>query len=224
MILCIETSSTVCSVAIVENGVLIALEESNEAKNHSSVLVPMVDMVLERAGVRFTQLTAVAVSAGPGSYTGLRIGTSTAKGYCMALGVPLISVSTLPAIANGYVNELGIQKGLVCPMFDARRQEVYFWLGDTEGNELKPVQPLILEDTAFASFLATQKIVFIGEGSKKASLVLRHSNASFVPNFNPSAKWLGPIAEEKFRKGDFENVAYFEPFYLKETLINVKKA
>ena len=224
MILCIETSSTVCSVALFEEGELVAFSESNEAKNHSTVLVPMVDNVLSKARISFSQLTAVAISAGPGSYTGLRIGTSTAKGFCMALDIPLISISTLPAIAQGYVRENNIKEGLICPMFDARRMEVYYWLGDFNGKELHPVQPLVLDELSFASLLEQQKIIFIGEGSKKACSLLSHKNASFASDFNPSARWLGVIAEKKLLLGEVEDVAYYEPFYLKETMINIKKA
>ncbi len=223
MILCIETSSLVCSVALFQGGALIAYEESFLAKNHSSVIIPMIDQLMASSGTDFKALKAIAVSSGPGSYTGLRIGVSTAKGFCSALDIPLIGIPTLQAIANGFVGTSGYKDGLICPMFDARRMEVYYWLGDYMGNEIHAVKPLILEDESFADLLKEQKIYFIGDGSKKTATVLDHQNAAFVPDFQPSARWLGSLAQEKYAKAKFEDVAYFEPFYLKETVVAVKK-
>jgi len=224
MILCIETSSTVCSVALFSQRKLVALEESFIAKNHSSVIIPMLDQLMEKAAVSYEQLKAVAISSGPGSYTGLRIGVSTAKGFCDALSIPLISVPTLQAIAKGFLHSSDITQGFVCPMFDARRMEVYYWLGDADGNEVHEVAPLVLDENAFEEELNKEQVYFVGEGSKKASGVLKHHNAVFEPDFSPSARWLGLIAQEKFAKGLFEDLAYFEPFYLKETVITAKKS
>ncbi len=223
MILCIETTSFVCSVALFHQGELLAIEESMEAKNHSSVIIPMVDQVMVSAQIGFSDLTAIAVSSGPGSYTGLRIGVSTAKGFCAALGIPLLSVPTLQAIAKGFIQTSTMKEGFVCPMFDARRMEVYYWLGDYRGKEIQKVAPLVLEENSFRELLERNKIYFIGEGSKKASTVLDHDNALFNPEFHPSARWLGAIAQEQFNRGTFEDLAYFEPFYLKETLVTIKK-
>lgn len=224
MILCIETTSFVCSVALFHQGEMLAIEESMEAKNHSSVIIPMVDQVLASAQVKMSDLKAIAVSSGPGSYTGLRIGVSTAKGFCSALNIPLLAVPTLQAIANGFIKRSVLTSGLVCPMFDARRMEVYCWLGDHNGKEIQKVAPLVLEENSFRDCLESNKIYFLGEGSKKASTVLNHSNAFFDPLFHPSARWLGPVAQEKLDRSVFEDLAYFEPFYLKETVITVKKA
>jgi tRNA threonylcarbamoyladenosine biosynthesis protein TsaB len=223
MILCIETTSFVCSVALFHQGNIVAIEESMEAKNHSTVMVPMIDEVLARAGIKFTDLTAIAVSAGPGSYTGLRIGVSTAKGLCSALDIPLVAVPTLQAIGLGFISERGLTEGLVCPMFDARRMEVYCWLGDHEGKEIQAVQALIVEEGVFKQELEQQKIYFLGEGSKKVAGVLSHHHAHVVSDFHPSARWLGSLAQERLDQHQVEDLAYFEPFYLKETLVMMKK-
>jgi tRNA threonylcarbamoyladenosine biosynthesis protein TsaB len=223
MILCIETTSFVCSVALFEQGVLVAIEESMEAKNHSTVMVPMIDQVLAKAHATYKDLKAIAVSAGPGSYTGLRIGVSTAKGLCSALDLPLIAVPTLQAIGLGFIRVQGLTKGLVCPMFDARRMEVYCWLGDHEGKEKQAVQALIVDEQSFSQELEQQEIYFIGEGSKKVAGVLSHHHAHFVPDFQPSARWLGVLAQKRWEEHQTEDLAYFEPFYLKETLVTVKK-
>jgi len=224
MILCIETSSSICSVAVFRDGNLIAVEETTSVNSHSTLIIPMVETVLQKAETTFAGLEAVAVSAGPGSYTGLRIGVSTAKGFCDAHDLPLIAVPTLEAMANGFVQSNHITEGLICPMFDARRMEVYYWLGDTEGTTIDNVQPLILDETSFNTTLATHKIYFIGNGAKKAALLLKDSRASFEPDFHPSAKWLGAFATAKLKANDFENLAYFEPFYLKDSESHLKKA
>jgi tRNA threonylcarbamoyladenosine biosynthesis protein TsaB len=223
MILCIETSSSVCSVAVFREGKLIALEEAAVANSHSTLIIPMVDAVLAQASTTIAKLQAVAVSAGPGSYTGLRIGVSTAKGLCDAHDIPLISVPTLEAMAHGYVESHQITEGLICSMFDARRMEVYYWLGDIKGATIDKVQPLILEETSFETHLADHQIYFIGNGAKKTALLLKNPKASFDCDFQPSAKWLGAFATEKYNKRDFEDLAYFEPFYLKDSESHLKR-
>ncbi|MDB5256750.1 MAG: tsaB [Chitinophagaceae bacterium] len=222
MILCIETSSSVCSVAVFSNGNLIAWEEIASVNSHSNLIIPMVDAVLQKAGVGFEGLQAIAVSAGPGSYTGLRIGVSTAKGFCDAHDIPLIAVPTLEAMAKGFVQNQGLTEGLICPMFDARRMEVYYWLGDTKGTTIDKVQSLILEEDSFKKQLEHHKIYFIGNGAKKTSLVLKDTKALFDSDFQPSAKWLGSFATEKYKAKAFEDLAYFEPFYLKDSESHLK--
>lgn len=224
MILCIETSSNVCSVAVFSEGNLLAVEEAASVNSHSSLIIPMVEAVLQKAGVTVSVLQAIAISAGPGSYTGLRIGVSTAKGFCDAQDIPLIAVPTLEAMAHGYVQMHQLTEGLVCPMFDARRMEVYYWLGDTAGKTIDKVQPLILEETSFETRLSEQQIYFIGNGAKKTALLLKNPKAVFDPDFQPSAKWLGAFATAKFRAKEFEDLAYFEPFYLKDSESHLKKA
>lgn len=222
MILCIETSSSICSVAVFNKGSLIAWKETASVNSHSNLIIPMVDAVLEKAGVGFDGLEAIAVSAGPGSYTGLRIGVSTAKGFCDAHDIPLIAIPTLQAMANGFVQSYELTEGLICPMFDARRMEVYYWLGDTKGTTIDEVQTLILDEDSFKKYLAHHKIYFIGNGAKKTSLVLKDIKASFNSDFQPSAKWMGGFATIKLHAGDFEDLAYFEPFYLKDSESHLK--
>lgn len=223
MILCLETSSSICSVALFDNGSLIALEEAPSINSHSTLIVPMTEAVMKKGGLSFGQLSAVAVSSGPGSYTGLRIGVSTAKGFCDAHDLPLIAVPTLESMAHGFVKENKVGSGLVCPMFDARRMEVYYWLGDSAGYTIDNVQSLVLDPTSFQDHLSHEQIYFLGNGAKKASSVLSSDNASFIPEFHPSAKWLGYFATEKFNNNQFENLAYFEPFYLKDSESHLKQ-
>jgi tRNA threonylcarbamoyladenosine biosynthesis protein TsaB len=223
MILCIETSSTVCSVAIFSEQSLLSIEEHAVSNSHSVLLIPMIDAVLQKAKIGFDELKAVAVSAGPGSYTGLRIGVSTAKGFCDALNIPLIAVPTLEAMAKGFVDKNKITEGLICPMFDARRMEVYYWLGDCKGTAIETVQSLILNEHSFEARLAEQKIYFIGNGAKKTSLVLKNSNAFYDYDFQPSSCWLGMISDQKYTERMFEDLAYFEPFYLKDSESHLKK-
>lgn len=222
MILCLETSSSICSVAVFNKDNLIAWDEAASANSHSNLIIPMVEAVLQKAGVVFEGLEAVAVSAGPGSYTGLRIGVSTAKGFCDAHDIPLISVPTLEAMADGFVKSHGVTDGLICSMFDARRMEVYYWLGEAKGKTIDPVQTLILEEDSFKKYLVHEKIYFIGNGAKKTSLLLKNTNASFHPDFQPSAKWMGRHAAEKLKAKNFEDLAYFEPFYLKDSESHLK--
>jgi len=222
MILCLETSSSICSVAVFDMGNLIVSEEAASVNSHSNLIIPMAEAVLQKAGVRFEELEAIAVSAGPGSYTGLRIGVSTAKGFCDAHDIPLIAIPTLEAMADGFVQSHGLTDGLICPMFDARRMEVYYWLGDTKGTTIDQVQTLILEENSFKEQLEHYKIYFIGNGAKKTSLLLKYTKASFDPDFQPSAKWMGRFATEKFEAKDFESLAYFEPFYLKDSESHLK--
>ncbi len=224
MILCIETSSSVCSVAVFNDGKLIAVEEATVANSHSTLIIPMIDAVLAQSSIAIAELQAVAVSAGPGSYTGLRIGVSTAKGLCDAQDIPLIAIPTLEAMANGFVESHHITEGLICPMFDARRMEVYYWLGDVKGTTIDQVQPLVLDETSFEVQMADHQIYFVGNGAKKTALLLKNSKASFDSDFQPSAKWLGAFATEKYNKRAFEDLAYFEPFYLKDSESHLKRA
>lgn len=224
MILQIETATTVCSVALANQGKLIAVKEVNERNIHAEVITVFIDELLNSAGVKYNQLDAIAVSSGPGSYTGLRIGVSTAKGLCYALDKPLIAVETLEAMAGG-LNSLGIYTdALLCPMIDARRMEVYTALFDTSGNTIKPTAAEIIDENSFAVELTQNKIVFFGDGAAKCRGVLSGSNAIIVEDFYNSAAHLTQKAYQKYQAGLFENVAYFEPFYLKDFLVTTKKA
>ena len=211
MILSLETSTDVCSVAIHKQGLLVADRHSQEAYSHAEKLAPMIDELLKKSHLTPGDLSAVAVSSGPGSYTGLRIGTSTAKGLCYALDIPLITIGTLEAMVSG-MNKAGY---LLCPMIDARRMEVYCLLAESNGNILEPVQAKIIDDSSFLEHLHDQKIAFFGNGAKKCQSVITHENAIFIDGIKPSAINVGNLAYYKYKSADFADLANFGPEYLK---------
>ncbi|RNI23347.1 tRNA (adenosine(37)-N6)-threonylcarbamoyltransferase complex dimerization subunit type 1 TsaB [Rufibacter latericius] len=220
-ILSLETSTTVCSVALHQEHQLLSYAELQMEKSHSSHITVMVQQVLEYAGVSLQQLDAVAVSGGPGSYTGLRIGSGTAKGLCFSLDKPLIAVSTLEAMARQIISVTpASERYLFCPMIDARRSEVYTCLLSHALEAQMPVEPMILEADSFAPVLENQPIIFFGSGAAKAKeLLAPHPNAFYLENVKPTAKAIGELAFSKLQAGQFEDVAYYEPFYLKEVYI-----
>ncbi|PJJ84160.1 tRNA (adenosine(37)-N6)-threonylcarbamoyltransferase complex dimerization subunit type 1 TsaB [Mucilaginibacter auburnensis] len=225
MILQIETATTVCSVALANRGELIAVKEVNERNVHAEVITVFIDELLNKAGIKYGELDAIAVSSGPGSYTGLRIGVSTAKGLCYALSKPLIAVETLEAMASGFAAEGNYTDALMCPMIDARRMEVYTALFDAAGNTIKPTAAEIIDEHSFTTELQQNKIVFFGDGAAKCRRILsQSSNAVIVEDFYNSAAHLTQKAYQKYQAGQFEDVAYFEPFYLKDFLVTTKKA
>jgi tRNA threonylcarbamoyladenosine biosynthesis protein TsaB len=197
------------------DGKLISIREVDEPNKHAELLTVFCDEVVKEGNISFAELDAVAVSKGPGSYTGLRIGVSAAKGICYALDKPLIAIGTLEAMASGMKAEA--QPGeLLCPMLDARRMEVYCAIYDHEGNEIEPVAPHILDENSFSVLLAERRIIFSGDGMPKAKEMLgKFPNAVFTNAGNCSAKHLMIPAEKKFLAKAFEDLAYFEPFYLK---------
>ncbi|HIB47737.1 MAG TPA: tRNA (adenosine(37)-N6)-threonylcarbamoyltransferase complex dimerization subunit type 1 TsaB [Flavobacteriaceae bacterium] len=212
ILLCIETATTNCSVALSVNGSVIALKEDRSNRySHAEQLHVFINLVLEEAGVGKEQLDAVVISKGPGSYTGLRIGVSAAKGLCYALDKPLVSVSTLRALA-------GQEKGtdFIIPMLDARRMEVYAAVFGAQYELLRETQAEIVDESSFEEYLQQGPTTFIGSGVEKFQKLVTHENAKYVKDAMPSASDLAPIAEEKFMKRDFEDVAYFEPYYLKD--------
>lgn len=225
IILQIETATTVCSVALAKNGETIAVKQLNERNIHAEVITLYIDELIAASGLTYNDIDAVAVSSGPGSYTGLRIGVSTAKGLCFALDKPLIAIETLEAMAQGIIAEGNIPADtLLCPMIDARRMEVYTALIDAEGNVVKPTSAQIIDEDSFSSELQSQKILFFGDGSEKCQALLsRSENALFDFEFSNSATHLTRKAAEKYLAGQFEDVAYFEPFYLKDFLVTQKK-
>ena len=224
----IETATTVCSVALSENGKALALKEVNNGYTHSENLTVFIEDLFSQTGCKPSELEAVAVSKGPGSYTGLRIGVSTAKGLCYGLGIPLISVSTLQAMAYRFINapdrNLNFQNSILCPMLDARRMEVYCALYDVQLNEVGPVQAKIIDAHSFEEQLRDKTIYFFGDGAAKCTQILNvHSTAVFSEGGDPSATALISFAEEAFKAGRFESVAYFEPYYLKDFIAGPKK-
>ena len=214
-ILSIETSTSICSVAIHEQGELLALAEIKEPGAHAEKLLLLVDEVFEKAGLSFADLDAVAVSQGPGSYTGLRIGVSTAKGIAYALEVPLIGINPLQAMAASQSVAPG---DYVVAVLDARRKEVYTQTFGDSQKELSPIEALILEEGVFASILEKGRVYFVGDGVEKVKEEVKSANALFVADWaiSLSAKNMGVLASEKHARQEWEDLAYFVPNYLKE--------
>lgn len=210
-ILCIETSGLTCSVAIAENGVLLAEKSENKGKfTHAESLHIFIGSVLDQSIMSFDDIDCIAVSGGPGSYTGLRIGVSTAKGLCFALGKPLVSVSTLQILASQVTDSQ-----LIIPMLDARRMEVYSAVFTSDYQEVTPTEAKILDKNSYGEWLSQGKVVFLGDGAEKFSKLCTHTNAVFVPNAFPQARDMVSYAFQKYDQQLFENLAYFEPNYLK---------
>lgn len=215
-LLLLETATPVCSVALASNGEILAQRQSSESNAHSAKLSVFVQEVLDQCHIMPHQLDAVCVSSGPGSYTGLRIGVSSAKGFCYALNVPLLSVPTLHGMAAQYFASHPDFNGLVCPMIDARRMECYTAVYSREG-EVKAVSADIIEPGIYDQYLDKEEVVFCGDGAEKTRPILGvHSNARFASEFQISAVGMLPVALDKLAKGQVEDVAYFEPYYLKD--------
>jgi tRNA threonylcarbamoyladenosine biosynthesis protein TsaB len=222
-ILQIETATTVCSVALAKDGQLLAFKQLDERNIHAEVITLFIDELINNAAIKYSDLDAIAVSCGPGSYTGLRIGVSTAKGLCFALDKPLIAVETLEAMAYGVIALDQYQDILLCPMIDARRMEVYTTLFDTQGNKIEPTTAKIIDENSFNEQLQITKILFFGDGAEKCRAILGDKvNALFMPDFVNSATQLTRRAFEKFNSHSFEDVAYFEPYYLKDFIAGKK--
>ncbi len=220
IVLSLETSSKNCSVAIHKNSVTLASSEIHVGQSHASKLAPMINQVMKLAEVKYSELSAVAVSSGPGSYTGLRIGVSTAKGLCFSLGVPLIAINTLELMAF-QIGKINTGEALLCPMIDARRMEVYCMLKDHNLNIVSPIQARVIDETSFAENLKTDEILFFGDGAMKCKPFIVSDNACFIEDVYPNAIQLGFLAEKKFEYNQIEDLLSFEPFYLKEFMIKV---
>ncbi|MEO6903634.1 MAG: tRNA (adenosine(37)-N6)-threonylcarbamoyltransferase complex dimerization subunit type 1 TsaB [Bacteroidia bacterium] len=228
LILNLETATTVCSVSLGKDGKLLALKELQGDYTHAENLTSFIEEVLSQAKLSLSQLDAIAISKGPGSYTGLRIGVSTAKGLCYALNKPLIAVDTLQHLSlNLPVSIIGNAVDVVlCPMIDARRMEVYCALYNINNDCLKSTWAEIIDNHSFADlFSDSSKIVyFFGDGAAKCKEILSlKNNALFIDNVFPSAKNMIPLSEKAFLTNQFEDVAYFEPFYLKDFVAGKKK-
>ncbi|MBB2151310.1 tRNA (adenosine(37)-N6)-threonylcarbamoyltransferase complex dimerization subunit type 1 TsaB [Pedobacter gandavensis] len=222
-ILQIETATQVCSAAISQDGVTIALKEEMASNIHAGSLTLFIQSAMDSAGLKFSDLDAIAVSKGPGSYTGLRIGVSTAKGLCFALDKPLIGIDTLQMMAEGFWKAEALPEGLVCSMIDARRMEVFTAVFDPQLDYVSPVEAKIIDEHSFESLLSAQKVTFIGDGAAKCTETLQHENAHFsTANFN-SAGNMSRLAMAAYTQGKFEDVAYFEPFYLKDFVFTTPK-
>jgi tRNA threonylcarbamoyladenosine biosynthesis protein TsaB len=238
IILHLETATNICSVALSGNGKTLSIRDSSIRNSHSSVLTTLIEEVCTDAGAGIEDIDAVAVSEGPGSYTGLRIGVASAKGLCFSLDKPLIAIPTLKAMAVGMIDvryetqvpsteyrvpstEYRIPsteyRVLYCPMLDARRMEVYCGFYDINGDEVRETRAEIIDENSFAGLLEDNVILFAGEGATKCkNLLKKNINARFLDDFKASAEYMITLAEVAFSNQKFEDLAYFEPFYLKD--------
>jgi len=229
LILSIETTTSVCSVALAQDGRLLSLRELNSRNSHAEILNGYIQEVLIESNFTLSDLSAIAVSEGPGSYTGLRIGVSTAKGLCYSLDLPLIGVSTLQSLAFNTQNSISTdllkkENLLFCPMIDARRMEAYTAHYNTNNEEVRKVEAEVIDENTYLEYLKNQPIVFSGDGSGKyQDLYKNEANAFFYPEVLLSARGMIQIAEEKFLSKDFVDLAYFEPFYLKAFVAGIPR-
>ena len=223
MILCLETATSICSAALCDRNKIVALKESGEDRSHASRLTLFIEDILKEAGVKAISLEAVAVSKGPGSYTGLRIGVSTGKGIAYAASVPLISVDTTLSMFLGFSEkakkeyDFG-QTDLFCPALDARRMEIYYSVFDSSGNPVKGISAEIVGMDFLSAFQPDRRIFIFGDGTAKCSEVMVRKNVVFDSDFKMSAAFMRSVAYNALDNKRFEDVAYFEPFYLKDFL------
>lgn len=212
-ILNIETATTNCSVSLSKEGETFILKEDyGNGYSHAERLHVYIEEVLEQVNLSLKDIDAIAISKGPGSYTGLRIGVSTAKGLCFAADKPLISISTLEALSH----QVKATDGIIIPMLDARRMEVYSAVFDANHKQIRDVQAEVLDEASFVDYLANGKVYFIGNGVEKTKTLISHPNAVFIEGKLPSANEMSSLAFDKYKKDDIEDVAYFEPYYLKD--------
>ena len=232
-IILIETSTSLCSVALAEDGAVTAYRESSAPKAHASLTAVFIQEVLEERGLKLADCDAVCVSKGPGSYTGLRVGVSTAKGLCFGSGKPLLAVGTLDTlVAQSTEVEIPGQAGnddkdgkgwkYIIPMIDARRMEVYSAVFTPDGRQISETTPVIVDENSFADYMSEGQLLFIGDGAGKCADVIKHPNALFC-QCNPKASAMLRPAVDAYEKKQFEDTAYFEPFYLKEFVATVSK-
>lgn len=218
-ILCIETATTNCSVALSVNGSVLSLKEDNsKGYSHAEKLHVFIEETLKETGIDKSDLNAIAVSKGPGSYTGLRIGVSAAKGLCFALDIPLISIPTLESLMCQAKDD----RQFYIPLIDARRMEVYSAIFGNDRKWVRETKAEILNETSFSDYLEKGPAIFLGSGAEKFKNICKHPNANFNTDALPSAKELAQLAQSKFEQSDFEDVAYFEPFYLKDFIAGKK--
>lgn len=232
-ILLIETSTSVLSVALAQDGTVVSERVCTEPRMQASLTAPLVKEVLDQAGLKARDCDAVCVSSGPGSYTGLRVGVSTAKGLAFGAGIPLLSVGTLDILVSGAsgvkqpggvgsVEDKDDERQFIVPMIDARRMEVYTAVYSADGKRLTEVEAKIIGPDSFKEYLQKGKVLFLGDGALKCKEVIGHPNALFREAF-PLAKDMAKLAQKAFEEGKFENLAYFEPFYLKDFIATVSK-
>jgi tRNA threonylcarbamoyladenosine biosynthesis protein TsaB len=231
LILNIETATSLCSVALAEDDNVLSMRESFEDKSHALKLPIFISEVLKEQKLTMKKMDAVAVGSGPGSYTGLRIGVSTAKGIAYGAKIPLIALSTLETMFNYAINIIKRDKLVVpidssvlfCPMIDARRMEVYMALFDYSGKRVENDKAMVINKNSFSEMLTTRSIVFFGNGSLKCREIISHRNAYFIDNVYPSASAMVPLSFRFYKEEKYEDIAYFEPFYLKDFISTTKR-
>jgi len=229
VILNLESSTEICSVALSYDGRLTDMLENTEGMNHARLMSVYVQEIMQRNKLAFDKLSAIAVSKGPGSYTGLRIGVSLAKGLCYAHQIPLIAVSPLQSMSSNIIENrrrwnLPDSNDLVfCPMIDARRMEVYTALYDHQNNEIEGVRSKIINENSFQDLLDQKPVAFFGNGSEKIRSLITHPNAFFIPDIKTSAQFMCTLSDKAFENKSFVNLAYFEPFYLKDFIAGIPK-
>jgi tRNA threonylcarbamoyladenosine biosynthesis protein TsaB len=225
LLLSLETSTQCCSAALHEDGMLVASKIIETPRSAASQLAVMIDEIFHSSNRKPKELKGVIVAAGPGSYTGLRIGVATAKGLCYALNIPIVSVNTLELLAYQFLKMDSTEKdqhnnnAILCPMLDARRMEVYCALLDRNLNYVEPVQAKVIDGESFKDIIELTPIFFFGEGADKCRDIIKHSNAHFFSDVIPLASSLGVIGYKKWKEGAYEDLVSFEPFYLKDFLI-----
>ena len=216
IILSIETSTITSSIAIHMEGNLISSQDIHVKQSHSSRLIPSIKFLAEASNIELQNIDVVAISKGPGSYTGLRIGTSAAKGLCYGLDAKLIAINTLDAMAH-QLNKSNVDNSILCPMIDARRMEVYCKLIDSNFSTIQKTSAIIIDKNAFATISSDRRILYFGDGAAKCIPELKdNQNLQFIPGISTSAVTIGELAWNKYETSEFENLAYFEPFYLKD--------
>jgi tRNA threonylcarbamoyladenosine biosynthesis protein TsaB len=228
MVLCIETATNLCSVALCNSEQVISLRESTEIKSHASMLTVFIDEILKGNRIRAHDLEAVAVGKGPGSYTGLRIGVSVAKGIAYAASLPIIGIETTISMFWGMHSRISDITGdeentLLCPMIDARRMEVYDAIYDAQGKTFREISAEIISESSFADIPESKKIIFFGDGSSKCREHIRRKNVYFAEDFRISASFMQKPVYQAINKSHFEDVAYFEPFYLKDFITSLPR-
>ncbi len=230
LLLHIETSTAVCSVALGKDGDLLALKETKEGMKHATHLTVFINNILKENNYTPTDLDGVVISMGPGSYTGLRIGVSTAKGICYGANLPLIATNTLQAMTKPLLDNKDIlsqlskpEQAYYCPMIDARRMEVYTAFFNNKNELVREISADIIDESSYSKELSKREIVFFGDGASKCKGMIKSKNGIFIDSITPSAIGMIELAETKFQNKEFEDVAYFEPFYLKDFVATTSK-
>ena len=221
-ILCIDTTSEFCSISLFENKILIENSNSKIERSHSKLIIKLIDDILTNNKLKAKELDAFSISKGPGSYTGLRIGLSSIKGFCYALDKPLIALNTLKVLAESALEYIEDKDSILCPMVDARRMEVYTKTFNYKLNELTKDQALILEKDSFENY-KYKNVYFFGDGSYKFKEIVNKKNFIFLNNINPNSKFMGQLSYDKFINKDFEDLSSFEPNYIKDFYLIKKK-